>query len=438
MAGTRSGRSSSRGTSQRTRPGIRERTLTAIPGEPREGTEADGSRGSPGVPAGPPEEAARSLALPLDLVFSESGETLFAAAFGSGSVAVLDAEAEDAVFAFSEVKLGIIPAVSVIGFLAIGLIPTLWVFVVFHVIRRAGEFSLAKPARETIYTRVDREVRYKGKAVIVTGGSRGIRTSHEYVRKGGATARTMLVQAAANSWGVPAAECSAANSVITHKPTGRTTTYGKVAEAAAKLPPPGDVTLKDPKEWKLIGKSVKRLDTLPKVTGEQVYGADLKLPGMLNAAIKDCPVFGGKVKSFEAAKVSGMPGVRHVLPVGDSAVAVVADTWWQAKTALDALTLEQDGACRTGSRSSPVPPTGSAPPPRPGRRRRCGRSRPATPPRTGASGRRARRSRSGPPAATPGVPGPWRRRPRRRAWRCPSRSRPATSSGTSPPGSRGR
>jgi isoquinoline 1-oxidoreductase beta subunit len=175
-----------------------------------------------------------------------------------------------------------------------------------------------------------------------TGGSRGIRQSQDYVRKGGAAARMMLVQAAANEWGVPTAECSAANSVITHKPSGRTTTYGKVAEAAAKLTPPSEITLKDPKEWKLIGKSVARLDTLPKVTGAQVYGADLKLPGMLNAAIKDCPVFGGKVKSFEAAKVTGMPGVRHVVPVGESGVAVVADTWWQAKTALDALPIVWD------------------------------------------------------------------------------------------------
>jgi isoquinoline 1-oxidoreductase beta subunit len=175
-----------------------------------------------------------------------------------------------------------------------------------------------------------------------TGGSRGIRTSHEYVRKGGATARVMLVQAAADAWGVPASECSAANSVITHARSGRTTTYGKVAEAAAKLTPPANVALKDPKDWKLIGKPVKRLDTMPKVTGAQVYGFDLKLPGMLNAAIKDCPVFGGKVKSFEAAKVTGMPGVRHVVQVGDSGVAVVADTWWQAKTALDALPIAWD------------------------------------------------------------------------------------------------
>jgi isoquinoline 1-oxidoreductase beta subunit len=175
-----------------------------------------------------------------------------------------------------------------------------------------------------------------------TGGSRGIRMSHEYVRQGGATARVMLVQAAADTWGVPASECSAANSVITHGRSGRTTTYGKVAEAAAKLTPPANVALKDPKDWKLIGKPVKRLDTMAKLTGAQVYGADLKLPGMLNAAIKDCPVFGGKVKSFEAAKVKGMPGVRHVVPVGDSGVAVVADTWWEAKTALDALPIVWD------------------------------------------------------------------------------------------------
>ncbi len=175
-----------------------------------------------------------------------------------------------------------------------------------------------------------------------TGGSRGIRESHEYVRKGGAAAREMLILAAANQWQVPAAECSASNSVITHRPSGRTTTYGKVAEAAAKLEPPKDVRLKDPKDWKLIGKPVKRLDTMGKLTGQQVYGFDIKLPGMLNAAIKDCPVFGGKVKSFDAVKVTGMKGVRKVVPVGDSAVAVVADTWWQAKTALDALPIVWD------------------------------------------------------------------------------------------------
>jgi isoquinoline 1-oxidoreductase beta subunit len=175
-----------------------------------------------------------------------------------------------------------------------------------------------------------------------TGGSRGVRESHDYVRKGGAAARQMLIQAAANEWKVPAAECRAASSVITHTPTGRTTTFGKVAMAAAKIEPPKDVALKDPKDWKIAGKPVKRLDTADKLTGKQIYGTDLKLPGMLNAAIKDCPVFGGKVKSFNAAAVQGMPGVKKVVQVNESTVAVVADTWWRAKSALDALPIEWD------------------------------------------------------------------------------------------------
>jgi isoquinoline 1-oxidoreductase subunit beta len=175
-----------------------------------------------------------------------------------------------------------------------------------------------------------------------TGGSRGIRTSHEYVRKGGAAARMMLIQAAANEWKVPASECTAADSIITHQPSGRTTSYGKVAEAAAKLQPPTDVKLKDPKDWKLAGKPLPRLDTADKTTGKMIYGIDLKLPGMLNAAIKACPVFGGKLKSFDEAKIANMKGVKKVVKVGDNAVAVVADTWWHAKTALDALPIVWD------------------------------------------------------------------------------------------------
>jgi isoquinoline 1-oxidoreductase subunit beta len=173
-------------------------------------------------------------------------------------------------------------------------------------------------------------------------GSRSIRESQEYVRKGGAAAREMLKQAAASEWKVPVSEVSASNSVITHKPSGRTTTYGKVAEAAAKIEPPSDIKLKDPKDWKIAGKPLKRLDTADKLTGKQIYSMDLKLPGMLNAAVKESPVFGGKLKSFDAAKVAGMPGVKKVVASGDAAVAVVADTWWQAKTALDALPIEWD------------------------------------------------------------------------------------------------
>ena len=175
-----------------------------------------------------------------------------------------------------------------------------------------------------------------------TGGSRGIRQSNEYVRKGGAAARMMLVKAAADQWGVSPNDCVAENSVITHNASGRKVTYGKVAEAAAKLPQPTDVPLKDPKTWKIAGKPVKRLDTAAKVNGTMVYGIDLKMPGLLNAAIKDCPVFGGKVKSFDANQVSGMTGVKKVVQVGDSGVAVIADTWWHAKTALEALSIAWD------------------------------------------------------------------------------------------------
>lgn len=175
-----------------------------------------------------------------------------------------------------------------------------------------------------------------------TGGSRGIRESHEYVRKGGAAARMMLVQAAADQWKVPAGECTVKAGVITHAASSRSTTYGKVADAAAKVTPPTDVKLKDPKDWTIAGKPLARLDTVEKTNGKMIYGIDVKLPNMLIAAIKDCPVFGGKLKSYDEAKVAGMKGVKKVLRVNDSAVAVVADTYWHAKTALEALPIVWD------------------------------------------------------------------------------------------------
>ena len=175
-----------------------------------------------------------------------------------------------------------------------------------------------------------------------TTGSRAIRESHEYVRKGGATARMMLIQAAANAWSVPASECSAANGVITHQSSGRSVSYGKVADAAAKLTPPSDVALKSTKDWKIAGKPLKRLDTPDKLVGKTTYGIDVRLPGMVYAAISACPVFGGTLKSYDEAKVRGMPGVKHVVRVGDDAVAVVADSWWRAKTALEALPVAWD------------------------------------------------------------------------------------------------
>ncbi len=187
-----------------------------------------------------------------------------------------------------------------------------------------------------------------------TGGSRGIRESQDYVRKGGAAARMMLVQAAADEWKVPAAECSAAAGVITHAASNRRTSYGKVAAAASQLTPPTDIKLKDPKDWKLVGKRMARLDTVDKTNGKQIYGADLQMPGLLNAAIRACPVFGGKVRGFSAAQVSGMPGVKKVVQVGDNAVAVVADTWWRANKAMAALNIDWDLGPNAGAQQAAI------------------------------------------------------------------------------------
>jgi len=175
-----------------------------------------------------------------------------------------------------------------------------------------------------------------------TGGSRGIRDSHDYVRQGGAAAREMLIAAAAAEWDVPAAECRVEKGVISHPGSGRTTTYGKMAAAASAISPPAEVQLKDPKDWKIAGQPLPRLDTRDKLTGKQVYGADLTMPGMVNAAIKACPYFGGRLAGFDAQAVTGMPGVQRVVQLDDTAIAVVAATWWQAKTALDALPITWD------------------------------------------------------------------------------------------------
>jgi isoquinoline 1-oxidoreductase beta subunit len=178
-----------------------------------------------------------------------------------------------------------------------------------------------------------------------TGGSRGIRTSQDYVRRGGAAARIMLLQAAADQWKVPVGELSVSDGIITHVPSKRTTSYGKIAAAAAKLPAPDpkSITLKDPRSWKIAGKPLKRLDTAEKLNGSKIYAIDTKLPNMLCAAIKDCPVFGGKLKSYDEAKITSRPGVKGVVRVKDTAVAVVADTWYRAKSALEALPIVWEG-----------------------------------------------------------------------------------------------
>ena len=177
-----------------------------------------------------------------------------------------------------------------------------------------------------------------------TGGSRGIRESQEYVRQGGAAARMMLVQAAADVWGVPVAELSVDKGVVVHAASQRKLRFGQLAAAASKLTPPDPKTivLKNPRNWTIAGKPTKRLDTAERVNGQIRYGIDTALPGMLYAAIKDCPVFGGKLVSFDAAKINGRRGIKGVVRVDASTVAVVADSWWRAKTALDELPIVWD------------------------------------------------------------------------------------------------
>ncbi|MEO6407343.1 MAG: molybdopterin cofactor-binding domain-containing protein [Burkholderiaceae bacterium] len=189
-----------------------------------------------------------------------------------------------------------------------------------------------------------------------TGGSRGIRTSHDYVRRGGAAARMMLLQAAADEWKVPVAELRVSNGVITHPPSQRTTTYGQMAPAAARLAPPDpkSIVLKNPRDWKVAGQGKKRLDTGDKLDGSKLYAIDVRIADQLSAAIKACPVWGGKLVSFDAAKVKGMRGVRDVVRVNDRTVAVVADTWWRAKTALDALPIVWDEGAGANQSSATI------------------------------------------------------------------------------------
>ena len=174
-----------------------------------------------------------------------------------------------------------------------------------------------------------------------TGGSRGIRGSQDYMRQGGAAARTVLLQAAANQWGVAVSEVTVSKGVITHTGTGRKLSYGKVASAAAKLtaPDPKTLVLRDPRQWKIAGKPLKRVDTALKVMGKQNYAIDIRLPGMVYAAIQASPVFGGKLVSFDASKLRGRKGIQGVYKVDDNAVAVVADNWWRAKMALQDLPI---------------------------------------------------------------------------------------------------
>ncbi len=184
----------------------------------------------------------------------------------------------------------------------------------------------------------------------ITGGSTSVRDAWEKLRIAGAQVRVMLVTAAANKWGVEAAQCRAEQGVV-YGPGGKKATYGELAEAASKLPVPKDVPLKDPKDFTLIGKRTKRLDTPMKVNGSAEYGIDVKLPGMAYASLEQCPVIGGKVRSFDATKARAMPGVLDVVQIPDG-VAVVANSYWRARKAREALTVVWDEG--TGAKLSTV------------------------------------------------------------------------------------
>ena len=174
--------------------------------------------------------------------------------------------------------------------------------------------------------------------VQATGGSTSVRDGWESMRVAGASAREMLIVAAAKQWQVQANECTTSNGAVSHQTSGKQASYGELAAAAALLPPPIDPKLKDPKNYVLIGKSQPRLDIPAKVTGAAEFGLDVRVPDMLYAAITQSPVFGGTLKSIDEAKIKSMAGVKRVVSL-PNAVAVVADSYWRAKKALEALPI---------------------------------------------------------------------------------------------------
>ncbi len=175
-----------------------------------------------------------------------------------------------------------------------------------------------------------------------TGNSNAIRGAWQPLRQAGATARTMLVLAAAQRWNVNPSTCRAQSGAVLHTPTGRSLKYGELADAAAKIPVPTNVALKRPQDFKLIGTPAKRLDTPAKINGSAIYGIDVRLPGMKFATLAQSPVFGGRVKSVDDSAAKAVKGVRQIVR-HDDAVAVVADHMGAAKKGLEALTIEWDG-----------------------------------------------------------------------------------------------
>ncbi len=184
-------------------------------------------------------------------------------------------------------------------------------------------------------------------------GSQSIRTSWDPLRKAGATAREMLIQAAAQSWGVQKSSCRAAGGFVINTSNNARLSYGKLADAAAKLPVPTKVTLKDPSQFRLIGKSMKRLDTADKSTGRTKFGIDTRRTGMLYAAVARCPVFGGKAVSFDDTKAKAFPGVKQVVQTSRG-VAVVADNTWSAMQGVKRLDVKWDEGPNAGQSSAAI------------------------------------------------------------------------------------
>jgi isoquinoline 1-oxidoreductase beta subunit len=174
----------------------------------------------------------------------------------------------------------------------------------------------------------------------MTGGSTSTWTEWERVRKAGAAARQMLITAAAENWKVEPANCRAENGYVL-SPTGQRASYGSLVEKASKLDPPQNVTVKNPKDFKLVGKPTKRLDSPDKTNGKAIFGIDVNVPDMLVAVVARPPVFGGKLKSFNADKAKAVSGVRHVIQI-ERGIAVVADGFWPAKLGREALQLDWD------------------------------------------------------------------------------------------------
>jgi isoquinoline 1-oxidoreductase subunit beta len=172
-------------------------------------------------------------------------------------------------------------------------------------------------------------------------GSASIRTSWITLRKAGATAREMLIQAAAKQWGIDPSRCRAENGAVINAATNARLSYGSLADAASKLPAPTNIALKDPNQFHLIGKPTKRLDTHDKVNGSATFGIDVRLPGMLHAVVERCPVFGGKVASFDAAKTKTIPGVKNVVQISNG-LAVIADNTWSAMEGRRVLQIKWD------------------------------------------------------------------------------------------------